>query len=335
MNKNNQKSIKSELRVNLTSIPTDQAGVPLTRKRSEGPFPRVPNSAILSICKHMERNGFSEDDYDYYDLEMLYPSDEEIRNYYKTYRPHIVGLSAPISTCYSQVKRVSKIIREELPETLIVMGGYLAGSSEAVVRCTDVDMTVVGNGEKAWLAILNLLTQEQLSNGPRNIDIEELKKIKGMFVVDKQGNIHSNGFGDSIPGSDIPFFDYDFYERALKDKPEQIHNYFRDYSITGSEYFLFDPRATDPNKKNKMVASIFTTKGCVAACTFCQREGTGGKSGYWVMNLEDLDSHLEFIKTKFNVGFIKILDESFGQIKEYTVAVAKLLKKHDMLWMAV
>ena len=54
---------------------------------------------------------------------------------------------------------------------------------------------------------------------------------------------------------------------------------------------------SDPNKKRKQLASLFTSKGCVAACTFCQREA----GGYRVFDLKKLDEHLEFIKNKFDV----------------------------------
>ena len=47
---------------------------------------------------------------------------------------------------------------------------------------------------------------------------------------------------------------------------------------------MFDPRASDPNKKKKQLASLFTSKGCVAACTFCQREA----GGYRVFDLNKL-----------------------------------------------
>ena len=106
------KTIPNNLRINLASIPPDQAGVPLTRKRSEGPFPRVPNTAILSICKHMERNGYTKDHYEFYDFEMLYPTNDEVREYYSKYRPHLVGLSVPISTGYSHVKNISKLLEK-------------------------------------------------------------------------------------------------------------------------------------------------------------------------------------------------------------------------------
>ena len=326
------KNIPDDLRINLVSIPPDQAGVPLTRKRSEGPFPRVPNTAILSICKYMEKNGYSKDHYEYYDFEMLYPTDDEVREYYKRYRPHLVGLSVPISTGYSHLKNITKIIREILPDTLIVMGGYLAGSSDAVIKCTDVDMTVVGDGEIAWLKICDLMTEKQLSDGPRKIlDSEELREVRGAYFYNSAGVLKHDGFGESIPKNEIPFPDYEFYERGLQNHPEMIKNYFRDYTTIGSEVFMFDPRASDPNKKKKQLASLFTSKGCVAACTFCQREA----GGYRVFDLDKLDEHLEELKNKFDVGFIKILDENWGQDRKNAVEVSLLMKKHDMLFFAV
>ncbi|MBC8298282.1 MAG: hypothetical protein H8E55_21145 [Pelagibacterales bacterium] len=78
-----KRKVPNGLRVNLCSIPPENIG-PLTRKRTEGPYPMVPNTAVLSICKHMERNGYSKDHYDFYDLEMIYPTDEEIKAYYKS-----------------------------------------------------------------------------------------------------------------------------------------------------------------------------------------------------------------------------------------------------------
>ena len=62
-----ERKIPKNLRVNLTSIPPENVG-PLRRKRTEGPYPMVPNTAVLSICKHMERNGYSKDHYDFYDM---------------------------------------------------------------------------------------------------------------------------------------------------------------------------------------------------------------------------------------------------------------------------
>ena len=69
-------------------------------------------------------------------------------------KPDIVGLSAVVSTCYMQVKRITKIIRK-IKKTLIVCGGYLTAAANVVLRKTEVDVCVVGNGEIAWVGLLN------------------------------------------------------------------------------------------------------------------------------------------------------------------------------------
>ena len=111
----------------------------------------------------------------------------------------------------------------------------------------------------------------------------------------------------------------------MQNDPDNVKVFFRDYRETGGQDFYFDPRASDPKKKKKYLASLFTSKGCVAACTFCQREA----GGYRVFDLEEFDKHLEFIKNKYDVGFIKLLDENWGQNRKHAYEVAKILKKHD------
>ena len=80
---------------------------------------------------------------------MLYPSDEEVKSYFRKHSPHVVGLSAVVSTSYLQTKRLAKLIKEVSPETLIVCGGYL-GNCKNFVNKTKVDICVVGDGEIAW-----------------------------------------------------------------------------------------------------------------------------------------------------------------------------------------
>ena len=66
----------------------------------------------------MEKHGYSSDMYDYYDIDMMLPSDEDFIEYLKGYQPTIVGLSAVVSTSYSQVKRTIKDNKRYLPRCL-------------------------------------------------------------------------------------------------------------------------------------------------------------------------------------------------------------------------
>ena len=137
----------------LCSIPVETPGGKLRRQRSEGPSPIMPKIAITSINNWTKKNNFKE--CKFYDIDMLYPDDDQIKKFFKENKSDIVGLSAVVSTSYLQVKRVSKIIKSVNPETLIVCGGYLTAASDTVLKKTDVDVCVVGDGEIAWVGLLN------------------------------------------------------------------------------------------------------------------------------------------------------------------------------------
>ena len=76
----------------------------------------------LRISSWMEENGYSGD---IYDIDSLRPSDEELIKTFKRINPTVVGLSAPLSICYPNVKRISKILRELFPDIWIIVGGHL------------------------------------------------------------------------------------------------------------------------------------------------------------------------------------------------------------------
>ena len=87
--------------------------------------------------------------------DMLYPDDNDIRDFFQKNQADIVGLSAVVSTSYLQVERISRIIKEVSPGTIIVCGGYLTAAANTVLHKTDVDICVVGDGEIAWVGLLN------------------------------------------------------------------------------------------------------------------------------------------------------------------------------------
>ncbi len=311
------------LKVSLFSIPVERAGSKLNRKRSEGTGLMCPKWAIEQLINEMKLAGMESQQYDFYDIDMMYPTDLEIKEYLLSYQPTVIGLSAVLSTSYTQVKRISKIIRELLPSTWIVMGGNLSAVSEAVLEQTDVDLSVVGDGEDAWIKLLEYMR----SVPPRVIDSDKLLKINGVVFIDNNGEFQLNGFGLSTPAERLLSVDYEFLKTGCKGEPEAINNYFK--NINQVNTFDLDDRALDP-KRRPMVAGVFTSKGCVARCTFCQRS----TKGYRVVSLKLLEEHLVHLRDDHDVGFITILDENFGSNKAYAYEVAKLFDKYDMLWIA-
>lgn len=291
-----------------------------TVSRSEGVLPIIPKIAIVSIVKYMEKAGYASEDIDFYDVDMLQPTDAEFSEYLVQSKPDVIGLSAVVSTCYSQVKRLAGLAREALPNALIVMGGSLSASANVVLRKTKVDICAVGDGEITWLDLL-----KAYQNDGMTIRYETLREVKGLAFV-ARGKLEFTGYGEAVPGGENYFPDYDVLLSGLKDKPELLANYFR--HGMGTYYVRCDPRAQRQAETYPMLAQLWTTKGCVARCTFCQRS----TKGYRVFEAGGLDTHLKELRNRFNVGFVHVLDENFGSNKAYSKEVAEIFHRNGMLW---
>ena len=307
----------------ICSVPVETPGAKLRRKRSEGSFPIMPKIACTALNNWAEKNGFK---CNYYDIDMLYPSDEEIEKFLRDNPQDIIGLSAVVSTSYLQVKRLCRIIKKVNEKTLIVVGGYLTAASNVLLNKTKADLCVVGNGEIAWVGILKYM-DKHLKEKRNQLDYDELSKIRGLAFL-KNKKLAFTGYGETLKGCNLNFPDFDWLKSGLNGDKEALKNYFRPFQKV--EEFIMDPKAWEKGRK-PMVVNIFTSKGCVAKCTFCQR----GSKGYDVYDLDKLDKYLVTLKEKYDVGFVMVADENFGSNRKYSREVAELFHKHGMLWNAI
>jgi anaerobic magnesium-protoporphyrin IX monomethyl ester cyclase len=313
---------RCNVKICLCSVPVEGKNEKPYRLRSEGSLGIVPKVAIVSLIKWMEFNGWTSDTYKFYDIDMLFPTDEDIKKFFAEFQPNIVGLSAVVSSSYDQVIRISSIVREMCPDAWIVVGGNLAASAEVLLSKTETDVCVIGDGEIAWVNFINYVDKYN-----REWNYETLGRIKGLCYFNERRKLKFNGYEKTIAASDMPFPDYDLLQSGLQNQPEAINNYFKDALQTS--WFDFDQRAFEPNRLPK-VASVSVSKGCVGHCTFCQRS----TKGYRLCSLSSLEEHLILLKKRFNVGFIQISDENFASNRSHSYEVARSLKKHNMLWIA-
>jgi len=311
------------MKVSLCSVPVEDTDK-LRRKRSEGPTPISPKYAITSLNHWAEKNGFAT--CKFYDVDMLCPSDEEVEKYFRDNETDVVGLSAIVSTSYMQVKRLARIIKKVNKKTLIVCGGNLAASANTILRKTQIDMCVVGDGEMAWVGILNFM-KSHLETKKNEIDIEQLLNVKGIAILDKDKNLRFSGYGQALPTCDMSFPSFKYLKSGLQNNDKAFQNYFRPVHTHAG--FSMDDRSYEKGRRPNVV-QIYLSKGCVARCTFCQR----GSLGYRLYDLEKLESYLKDLRDNYNVGFLAVDDENFGSNKKYSYQVAELLNKYEMLWIA-
>ncbi len=316
------------MEITLCSVPVETPGGKLRRKRSEGSSPIQPKLAISSLHAWSKKHGFKNTKF--FDIDMLYPDDKFIEDYFRKNKTDIVGLSAVVSTSYMQVKRLAKIIKKVNPGTLVVCGGYLTAAANTVLRKTEVDICVVGDGEVAWVGLLEF-TKNHIESGRNEFDLDKLLEIKGIAVLDKSKSgdpeLRFSGYGKRLSTCDMTFPDFDYLKSGLLGDDEAHKNHFRHFSL--NENFIMDERSFEPGRR-PMVSGINTSKGCVARCTFCQR----GAKGYTTYDLTKLEDYIIMLKD-YNVGFISVDDENFASNVEYTKQVAQLFHKHGFLWQAM
>ena len=86
-----------------------------------------------------------------------------------------------------------------------------------------------------------------------------------------------------------------------------------------------------PNYKSQgRTATIITSKGCVARCTFCHRF----EKGYRVKPNEKIIENINFLKKKYNVRQLDIGDENFGSYKEQSRKLVEEMNKLGIKWKA-
>lgn len=311
-----------EFKAVLCALPSESPDAfAITPRVPSGRGPnRIIKIGIVALIKAMEAHGYSRDNYDYYDVDTLLPTDEDLIEYFGRVKPMVVGLSAVVSTSYMQVKRIAEIVRRVCPDCWIVVGGNLSASANVVIAKTEVDLCVYGDGEVPWVSFL-----DYVRSVGRKWDWQRLEKIPGLVYVDHDGELNFTGHPPKNSIQKLVLPDYDILEMGLQGQSEKLACYFGTGS--GDSFGSVDPRSFEPGRRPNS-AFLPTSKGCVAKCTFCQRTF----KGYRTAELEELEEHIQMLQEKFDVGFLSFADENFGSDREFAREVAKLMKKYDILW---
>lgn len=307
---------KSEMKIVLCSVP-----IRTQRDQEGGELPETPKIAIISLMNWMKKQGYSGD---FFDIDMLHPTESEMSDYFKEKQPDVVGLSAVVSTSYLQVKNISKIIRKACPSATIVIGGNMAVSANLLLRKTEINFCILGDGEITLVELLDYIAE----HGNKKV-MDKLLKIKGLAFINKENELEFTGYGYPLPDEENSYPDYELLAKGLLSKPHLIKNYFRK-AQNALNWFVNDPRTFEPDRKPNM-SMIWVEKGCVARCTFCQRFC----GGYHLFDLTKLEEHIIELKNKYDTQFLVITGENFGLPREFAYQVSKILKKHDVLWISL
>jgi len=148
----------------------------------------------------------------------------------------IIGFSCNFSTLWPMTRQMIGAIRERFPEVLIVLGGeHGTAVSENVLRTSDIDVVVLGEGEEVLIRVI-----EAMDNGESFDGIQGISFRKGDEVV-------NNGLAPRVLDiDDIAPPDWDSLP---------INEYISHHQINGVNVGRSMP--------------LLATRGCPYECTFC------------------------------------------------------------------
>ncbi len=279
-----------------------------------------PPYACLSLMKYLKKNGYKDDELDFYNVDYHRPELDELLEIIKEKKPDVLGISAVVSTSYKFTKEISLLVKKELPDTKIIVGGNLAASAEILLRKTGTDFCVLGEGENILLDFMNRVQDA-------GSDFSRYRNIKGLVFVNNDGEIISTGYGNDLPKEEL----YDIDWSDLKESTSHyIFDLFDNQGNVTVKYFGTDKRVFEPHRRNKKCMVFIIGKGCVAKCTFCHRWDKGIRHIPIDILMERLDELIE----KYNVGFVSPQIEALGCDKKWLYELCGELKKRNVLWYA-
>lgn len=273
-----------------------------------------PPFGSMAVIQSLRLAGY--DPY-FYDIDCLRPRFDEVVAFFERAKPDIVGISAVVSTAYEYTKRLSQAIRKVSPKTVQVLGGNLAASAEILHRLCGIDICVIGEGERTIVDLVRCLE----AHGFRGVP-SALKNVQGVTFLDERQEMVFTGYPPAIPGKELLDPDWTILEQFSK-----MDNFLRD-PLTRESDFARDERSRQSHRKGQRMATVLTTKGCVARCTFCHR----WDKGFRTTPVDKLINHMKYLMERYNVGFFQFGDENFGSDRRHTEELVERVKELDILY---
>lgn len=220
-----------------------------------------------------------------------------------------VVCTGAMSVHWTEVDDILNTVKKINPDIITIVGGAIITSDiEFALKNMQIDFGVVGEGEETLVELADALCNNK-----------DIKKIQGIGFIDADKKFNLNEPRPPIKDLDsLPFPDYEGLEF---DKWLEI-DWVEQPSIKG---LLFDL-----NNRQRLV-EINTSRSCPYNCTFCFHP-LGNK--YRQRSLDNVFKEIDFLREKYDITLINILDELFSSNEKRIIEFATRIKKYNIEWMA-
>jgi anaerobic magnesium-protoporphyrin IX monomethyl ester cyclase len=250
---------------------------------------------ILYISAYLEQHGIDNEVFD-----TTFSTKEKFRDHLITHKPRIIGIYANLMTKLNVLENVH-FIRENLPDSKIVLGGPDVRYNAKNYLEAGADFIVLGEGEATMLDLVQTIYSHSNHTA---LSKEVLQKIRSIAFL-HEGNVLETPERDKLKDLDqLPIpnrkkIDLNLYLDAWK----KFH---------GSN-----------------AISVSTMRGCPYTCKWCSRAVYG--LSYRRRSPEKVVQELEQIKKEYNPDALWFVDDVFTISHKWLTAFRDELQKKDIL----
>ena len=226
-------------------------------------------------------------------------------------KPDLIGLGG-LSTDYHFIRDALETIRDEAPETPVVLGGGIVENDpEFVFSNLHPDFCIEGEAEETIVELINVLESGEGDYG----------QIANLAYWEEGNAVFTKRDFNYIHLDDRAFPDYE---------PFGMDNMLDKYSLATRYVY----RYVRPNPR---VMTIVSARGCPFTCTFCIH-GRVETRTYRVRSMDSLMEEIRTLYDRYQFNILIILDELFiakkGRLKEFCLALKEEKQKYkwDFNW---
>ena len=261
---------------------------------------------LATVASTLIESGF---EVEIYDINALRPEKTQIIDDLKTKSWDLVGISGLITT-YNFQKWLIPHLKAIHPDAPVISGGGLATTnSDLLFRRSNVDFTVIGEGEQTMLELC-----QALANG---MDVVSTPGI----IYRQNGHLEKNPTRDNIKNLDaLPFPAWDLLPMEVYLK----NPIWGDLASNSSGF------RKDINISRSM--NIISSRGCPMSCNYCYH--LFGYSSYRFRSVQNVIDEIDILVDRYGVDFIGFVDDnmmaSSKRLLEFCDSMEK--KKFPVTW---
>lgn len=259
-----------------------------------------PPLGILYISGYLEEQGIENEVYD-----TTFSSKQDFRLYLLHHKPHIIGIYVNLMTKLNVLETI-RFVKENLPDTVIILGGpEVRYSAENFLRY-GADYIVIGEGEET---------------------MAELVKHLMLVPAGEQGREYGHDITSPQAVAGVAFLDNDkFVQTAERQKIKDLN----ELSVPNRKKInlhLYLQAWRERHGKNAL--SVSTMRGCPYTCKWCSRAVYG--LSYRRRNADKVVEELVQIKKDYNPDSLWFVDDVFTISHKWLSAFRDELRKHNLL----